>query len=80
MTGTWRGGIATSFTTTTGRLGSTRTASLTWSPISPWVQKQRDEYLLLRREFEPTTVALVIVAGVAASLRRVFLQTGRQSR
>jgi hypothetical protein len=30
--------------------------------IPPCVQKQRDEYLALRRAFEPATVAFVIVA------------------
>ena len=35
----------------------------------------RNEYLTLRRKFEPTSVKLVIVAEVSAGLRKILLQS-----
>ena len=42
------------------------------------VQKQRSDYLSLRRAFEPMAATLVIVAEFAADLGQVLLRSGRQ--
>ncbi len=40
--------------------------------MSSMVQKQRSDYLSLRREFEPTTVTLVIVAELPPTGGKYF--------